>query len=89
MDTKRLVMMANQIGSFFETQPKNTVADIAAHIEMFWDPRMRAAIFDHLGRGGEGLKAPVREALETLKAKAPAPTKKCNGSSQAANSHAS
>ena len=88
MDTKRLVTMANQIGSFFETQPKNTVADIAAHIEMFWDPRMRIAIFEHLDRGGEGLKATVREALEKLKANAPIPSKERNGGGQTAASHA-
>ncbi|HWK37900.1 MAG TPA: formate dehydrogenase subunit delta [Hyphomicrobium sp.] len=82
MDAKRLVMMANQIGSFFETQPKDTVTDIAAHIEMFWDPRMRAAIFEHLDRGGEGLKAPVREALETLRAKAPVRSKERNGAAR-------
>jgi len=69
VDTNRLVMMANQIGSFFETQRDNTVTDIAAHIEMFWDPRMRAEIFRHLDRGGEGLTQPVRDALEKLRAK--------------------
>ena len=86
MDTKRLVMMANQIGSFFETQPKNTVADIANHIEAFWDPRMRTEILDHLDRGGDDLKKPVREALEKLRAKARNPGKERNGSGQTAAS---
>ena len=41
----KLVMMANQIGKFFEPQREgDPVAGIADHLEKFWDPRMKASI---------------------------------------------
>lgn len=64
----KLVMMANQIGKFFEPQKQlEPTAAIATHIRKFWDPRMRAAIIAHLDKGGEGLDAPVLAAIERLK----------------------
>lgn len=63
----RLIYMANQIGSFFATQGHDrAVPGIADHIAKFWDPRMRAQIFAHLEKGGEGLQPNVKEALEIL-----------------------
>lgn len=65
----KLVMMANQIGRFFTPQRDgDPVAAIADHLEKFWDPRMRAAIVEHLAKGGAGLDGPVREAVGRLKA---------------------
>jgi formate dehydrogenase subunit delta len=65
----KLVMMANQIGRFFTPQRDgDPVAAIADHLQKFWDPRMRAAIVEHLAQGGAGLDAPVREAVGRLKA---------------------
>jgi len=65
----KLVMMANQIGRFFTPQRDgDTVAAIADHLQKFWDPRMRAAIVEHLAKGGAGLDGPVREAIGRLKA---------------------
>jgi formate dehydrogenase subunit delta len=65
----KLVMMANQIGLFFarqrEAEPAIAIAD---HLEKFWDPRMRAAIVEHLAQGGAGLDGPVRDAVGRLKA---------------------
>jgi formate dehydrogenase subunit delta len=59
--------MANQIGAFFATQGHDrAVPGIADHIAKFWDPRMRAQIFAHLEKGGEGLEPNVKEALEAL-----------------------
>ena len=64
----KLVMMANQIGRFFTPQrDADSVGAIADHLEKFWDPRMRAAIVEHLAKGGAGLDAPVREAVRRLK----------------------
>lgn len=65
MNVQHLVKMANQIGSFFETEPdhQQAVQDIASHIKRFWEPRMRRAILSHLESGGDGLKAIVSEAL--------------------------
>ncbi|WP_247029213.1 formate dehydrogenase subunit delta [Ancylobacter crimeensis] len=66
---RRLVYMANQIGTFFDAQRKETVVPgIAGHIEKFWDPRMRARMEDHIAKtDGQGLKPHVLEAFRTLK----------------------
>jgi formate dehydrogenase subunit delta len=70
MSPDKLVYMANQIGKFFNSQGEGKiVAGIANHIAQFWDPRMRAAIFEHLDAGGAGLDPFVRKAVEQLKAK--------------------
>ena len=69
MQPDRLVYMANQIGKFFGAQRADEVVrGIANHIEKFWDPRMREAIFAYMDAGGEGIDPPVREALDKLKA---------------------
>ncbi len=67
---EKLVYMANQIGSFFATQRSaDPKAGIANHIQRFWEPRMREAIFAYIDHGGEGLKDIVKDALIELKAK--------------------
>ncbi len=67
---ERLVYMANQIGSFFATQRSaDPKAGIADHIQKFWEPRMREAIFAYIDHGGEGLQDLVRDALITLRSK--------------------
>lgn len=66
--TDRLVYMANQIATFFASQPHTAaVAGTREHIQKFWDPRMREKIFEHLDQGGEGLSPIAREALEGLR----------------------
>ena len=68
MAPDKLVYMANQIGKFFASQgPDQAVAGTLDHLKKFWDPRMREAIVAHLEKGGEGLDAHVREAVEQLK----------------------
>ncbi len=65
----KLVYMANQIGKFFASQgEEQAVAGTAEHIQKFWNPRMRTAIFAHLAEGGAGLDPNVRAALEKLQA---------------------
>ena len=45
MRPEKLVMMANQIGTYFASQKgEDAVAGIADHIKKFWDPRMRDEI---------------------------------------------
>jgi formate dehydrogenase subunit delta len=67
MQPDKLVMMANQIGTFFASQGEpQAVAGITDHLKKFWDPRMRAAIINHLEEGGEGLRPDVRLAVKTL-----------------------
>jgi formate dehydrogenase subunit delta len=71
MSPDRLVYMANQIGRFFAHQPPdNAVASTADHLKKFWDPRMRAAIFAHVEKGGAGLEPIALAAVRALKAQA-------------------
>jgi formate dehydrogenase subunit delta len=64
----RLIYMANQIGTFFQSQGQDkAVPGIADHIRKFWDPRMKTAITAHLDAGGAGLDPPVRDAIKALK----------------------
>ena len=56
MQPDKLIMMANQIATYFETQPGCAQDEqIAAHINDFWEPRMRARLVDHVARGVQGL----------------------------------
>ncbi len=74
MSPDKLVYMANQIGKFFTSQGADkAAAGIAEHLQKFWDPRMRVAIFEHLDKGGAGLDPKVREAIVLLEAKAGRP----------------
>jgi len=69
MASDRLIHMANQIGSFFATQPRiDAAAAVADHLRKFWDPRMRAAIIAHAAQGGGDLAPHVREAVRLLAA---------------------
>jgi formate dehydrogenase subunit delta len=64
---QKLVYMANQIGAFFRSQGEEAaVKGTAEHIRKFWDPRMRAAILEHLKAGGTGIDPLVRHAIEQL-----------------------
>ncbi len=73
--TEKLVRMANQIATFFLSQPENTrIAGVANHINKFWEPRMRRQLFEHIEQGGEGLDPLVLEASKTIKRPEPAQT---------------
>ncbi|GLK75793.1 hypothetical protein GCM10008171_10470 [Methylopila jiangsuensis] len=64
----RLIYMANQIGWFFRSQPKEKIIPgIVDHIQHFWDPRMKKEIYAHVGTGGAGLEPEPLEALQILK----------------------
>ena len=62
----RLVMMANQIASAFDTQGGDPVAQTAAHIRSFWAPPMRRRIVIHLADGGDDLTPTARAAVARL-----------------------
>ena len=73
MSPDKLVYMANQMGKFFAHQGEaKALLGIADHIEKFWDPRMRKAIFAHLDQGGAGLDPATKKAIEKLREGAPA-----------------
>lgn len=60
MSPEKMVRMANQIATFFKTQPgEDAPARIAAHLTDFWEPRMRARLHAHVAAGGAGLDALV------------------------------
>ncbi len=60
----RLIHMANQIATFFLSQPAaDAEPGFADHINKYWDPRMRRQLLDHGDAGGEGLNPLVMTAL--------------------------
>lgn len=49
---EKLVRMANQIATFFLSQPKGVqIEGVATHINKFWEPRMRRRFFELIDRG--------------------------------------
>jgi formate dehydrogenase subunit delta len=68
MRVDRLVSMANDIGTFFDADPDKAAAarNIASHLTRFWDPRMRREIAAYHRKGGGGLSAVVKAALDLL-----------------------
>jgi formate dehydrogenase subunit delta len=64
----KIVRMANQIGTFFESKPhEEGVRGVAEHINKFWEPRMRRHFFEIVDAGGEGLKPIVTEAASLVR----------------------
>lgn len=67
MSPDKMVYMANQIASFFHTQPGEDAAEkIAAHLSDFWAPAMRAQLCSYVDAGGAGLDPAVIGAVERL-----------------------
>jgi formate dehydrogenase subunit delta len=66
MSIERLIIMANQIGDFFESYPDKELAKkgIATHIKNFWALNMRQQISTYvLEKQGTGLHAMVGDAI--------------------------
>jgi hypothetical protein len=64
----KIVRMANQIGTFFESKPhEEGVHGVAEHINKFWEPRMRRHFFEVFDAGGDGLKPIVLEAAVQIR----------------------
>lgn len=73
MSADKIARMANQIALFMESKPHDEgVAGLAAHINDFWEPRMRRQFFDLVDRGGEGLRPLVVEAAAQIRRPQPA-----------------
>jgi formate dehydrogenase subunit delta len=67
MPHEKLILMANQIGTFFVSQHKErAAAGVADHLKKFWDPRMRTRLVAYWRGGGEGLRPEVSEAIGLL-----------------------
>ena len=67
MSPDKMVTMANQIATFFKTQPGDDQAErVAGHIRDFWEPRMRDKLQAHIAEGGEGLDDLVLAAARRI-----------------------
>ncbi|MGP2490959.1 formate dehydrogenase subunit delta [Mesorhizobium sp. PUT5] len=65
---EKLVMMANQIATFFRSKPhEEGVAGVAEHINKFWEPRMRRQFFEMIDAGGKGFQPLVLEAASRIR----------------------
>lgn len=68
MSPEKLIYMANQIATFFESKPHDEgVAGVAQHITDFWEPRMRRQFFELIDGGAEGFKPLVLEAAPKVR----------------------
>ncbi|WP_425072144.1 formate dehydrogenase subunit delta [Sagittula sp. S175] len=64
MSPDKMVRMANQIATFFKTQPgEDAPTRVAAHISDFWEPRMREQLRRYAETGGAGLDDVVLKAV--------------------------
>lgn len=67
MSPDKMIYMANQIATFFHSQPDGDMAEkVAGHLNDFWDPRMRRQLLDYVAQGGEGLDPVVIEAAKRV-----------------------
>jgi formate dehydrogenase subunit delta len=67
MDIHHLIKLANNIASFFESEPDKVkgAQGVATHIKNFWEPRMRRQILAYLDEeNGKGLSPLVLAALQ-------------------------
>ncbi|MGE6741418.1 formate dehydrogenase subunit delta [Allorhizobium pseudoryzae] len=65
---EKLVRMANQIATFFASQPEAVRVDgVATHINKFWEPRMRRRFFEMIDAGIGGLLPLVVLASSKIK----------------------
>lgn len=68
MSAEKITRMANQIAMFMETKPEaEGVAGLAAHINDFWEPRMRRQFFEVVDAGGAGLRPLVLKAAASVR----------------------
>jgi formate dehydrogenase subunit delta len=71
MSPDKLVYVANQVATFFKTQPGDEAAAATLnHLERYWEPRMRREFLEYLAAGGEGMSPVTRQAAEMMAAKA-------------------
>ncbi len=67
MPHDKLIRMANQIAGFFATQPgQNQAERVAAHLNDFWGPEMRAELKAHAAEDDSDLAPLVRDAIPLI-----------------------
>jgi formate dehydrogenase subunit delta len=68
MSPEKMVYMANQIATFFKTQPGSDQAEkVAGHIKDFWEPRMRDQLYQFAEQDAGGLDPVVLKSIELLR----------------------
>ena len=68
MNPEHMVHMANQIAFIFAAYPREeAVANVADHLQKFWERRMRQQIVEYIANGGRGLHEVVVEAVGRLR----------------------
>lgn len=68
MSAEKITRMANDIAKFMESKPHDEgVTLFAAHINDFWDPRMRRQFFEIVDAGGAGLRPLVLDAANFVR----------------------
>ena len=72
MQPEKLARMANQIATFFLSQPEaERAGGVANHINKFWEPRMRRQFFEIVDSGGGDLLPLVVDAARLVNRPAP------------------
>ncbi|TRW99551.1 formate dehydrogenase subunit delta [Paracoccus sp. M683] len=67
MSPEKMVHMANQIATFFKTQPGDNAPErVAGHLRDFWEPRMRDQLRRYVDEGGTGLDQIAIEAVKRI-----------------------
>ena len=68
MESKDMVRMANQIATFYKAygQEEGT-KEVAAHINNFWEPRMRQHFFEYISEGGKAFDPMVMAAAVLIR----------------------
>lgn len=68
MQPDKLIMMINQIATYFKSQPGTGQAEaVAAHINDFWEPSMRSKLATYVAAGGTGLSELATEAVPFIR----------------------
>ena len=68
MSHDRLMMMANQIATFFASQPREDQAGrVAGHLRDYWAPEMRADLLAREDAGAPGFNPLVVAAAARLR----------------------
>ena len=67
MSPEKMVQMANQIATFFDSQPGEQAAEsTATHLRDFWTPTMRERLKEYVASGGDGLRETALQAARQL-----------------------
>lgn len=67
MSPDKMRYQANQIATFFASQPEDEqIEGVADHINKFWDPRMRAKLFELADESTEGFRPTLVAALALI-----------------------